>query len=398
MKIDRSFLYLIATSLLSSLLMILSSFLLARLLSVEERGALLLFVAAVSYVATLGAGGVGFAISLSMRQQQYGHWQVYIGLSLLYCLLASYVALYFTAFQSFAFFFIFNVLLTAIFTISLEKSKIEANMATYRLLVLQQPSLALLFYGICYLFWGEQPLHLVLTLLTLIGVLQAIFCLYYLQRLAKKFVAKSGALQPIQAKFFLQTWFKQNAFQLFGATVTNLDKFLIALFMGNYVLGLYAVCLAFDALLTRFINSLSDYYHSGLLNQLNRLKPVLGIIGLMTLGCLIFVPLLAEPVIKLFFGEKYLSVAPILLLFIINAICAGLAWLLSQPLLILGKQFALLLRQIISIGVFCAVFYWLRQQQLLGVAYALLSGSITRLLISIIYYYRYPIPIKSGQK
>lgn len=398
MNVDRHFFYLIATTILSSLLMMVSSFLLAHLLSVEDRGVLLLFVAAVSYVATLGAGGVGFAISLSMRQQQYWHWQRYIGLFLLYCILASYIALLFTEFQDFKVLFILNVLFTAIFTISLEKSKIEANMATYRLLVLQQPCLAVLFYGICYLVWGEQSLSLVLMLLTFTAALQAIFCLYYLQRLAKKFVAKSQRLQPIQAKFFFTTWVKQNLFQLFGATVTNLDKFLIAFFMGNYVLGLYAVCLAFDALLTRFINSLSDYYHSGLLNQLNRIKSVLAIIGLITLASLIFVPLLAEPVIKLFFSEKYVEVAPMLLLFIINAICAGLSWLLSQYMLILGKQFALLIRQIISIVVFCAVFYLLREQQLLGVAYALLSGSITRLFISIIYYYRYPIPIKSGQK
>lgn len=391
MKIERHLIQLISTTLLSSLLIMASSFLLARLLSVEDRGTLLLFVTSTTYLATLGTGGVGFALTLSMRQRQYQYWQGYIIAFLLYGLLASYIGLSFTEFQPFAFLFILNVGLTAIFNITLEKSKIDANMAVYRLLVLQQPFLSVLCYGLCYIIWGQQALDVVLGLLTFVALLQALFCLYYLAHIARKFQQQHQQLDKIQAKFFLTTWVKQNLFQLFGATVVNLDKFMIALLMNHYVLGLYAVCLAFDALITRFINSLADYYYSGLLNQVKRLKTVLAVILVLTIGVIVVVPLLAAPVIKFFFGESYLEVAPLLLWFMLNAIIAGLGWLLSQNMLILGKQPALLLRQMLSILVFCGLFYLFQSYQLLGVAYALLGASVVRLIISIIYYYKYPV-------
>lgn len=60
----------------------------------------------------------------------------------------------------------------------------------------------------------------------------------------------------------------------FGATTVNLDKFLIVSLMKLF-LGLYTVCLTFDALLTKILNMLADYYYSGLLNNINRIKIIL---------------------------------------------------------------------------------------------------------------------------
>lgn len=136
---------------------------------------------------------------------------------------------------------------------------------------------------------------------------------------------------------------------------------------------------------------LADYYYSGLLNGLNRIRAVLGIILLMGISAVIIVPFLAEPVIHLFFGNAYIGVAPILLWFIINSLLAGLSWLLSQNMLILGKQVLLFTRQIISILVLVGLFFAFQNKGLYGVAYALIGASLVRVVISIIYYYKFPI-------
>jgi len=286
--------------------------------------------------------------------------------------------------------FIINVLLTAILTITLEKSKIDPKMIVYRRLTLQQPILLVLVYGVTYALWQEQPLKIALYLLTLYSAIQAIFCLIYLYQMDKDF-SQRNKIEKINPKFFFTTWFKQNLLQIFGATTTSLDKFLAVSFLGNYTLGLYTVCIAFDSLLTKFINMLADYYYSGLLNKLNRIKSVLAVIGLISISALILVPLLAKPVIVFFFSSKYAEVAPVLIWFIVNAIIAGLSWVLSQNMLLLGKQVLLFVRQLIAIVVFVVLFYLLRDLQLYGLAYAFIGASLTRLLISLIYYFKYPI-------
>ena len=60
-------------------------------------------------------------------------------------------------------------------------------------------------------------------------------------------------------------------------------------------------------------------------------------------------------------------------------------------MLIQGKQVLLFMSQIISIAVFVSLFYLFKGYQLYGVAYALLGASFTRLIISTIYYFKYPI-------
>ncbi|AAU37513.1 MULTISPECIES: lipopolysaccharide biosynthesis protein [Basfia] len=381
---------LIFITLLSLGLTLISSFVLARLLSVQDRGLHQLFITAVSYVVTFATGGSGFALALSMRKKQYAGWQNYFIAFLALSVLAAIIAIYCFDFTAFHVLFVLNVVLTAILTMTLEKSKIDANLRVYRQLTLQQPVLLVAVYGICYLLLGEQPLEIAIELFTLFSAMQALACLYYLKKINADFKRKNE-IQPIQKRFFLKTWFKQNLLQIFGATTASLDKFLIVYFLGNYTLGLYTVCIAFDSLITKFINMLADYFYSGLLNNINRIKSVLILILLMAVGAVILVPLLAEPIIIFFFSAKYAEVAPVLILFIINAIIGGLSWVLSQNMLLLGKQVLLFTRQIIAIAVFVLLFYLFKDYQLYGVAYAFIGASLTRLIISVIYYLKYPI-------
>ncbi|WP_418883940.1 lipopolysaccharide biosynthesis protein [Bisgaardia hudsonensis] len=392
MNKHRSLIYLIFVTVLSTGLTMISAFLLAHLLNVEDRGTFQLFVTSVTYLVTIGAGGVGFAFALSMRQRQYLGWAYYFVSFLVVSALVAIIALCFFKLTTFPVLFIINVVLTAVLTITLEKSKIDANLRFYKAISLQQPILAVLLYGICYWVFGEQKLPIVLYLLTGLTCIQALLCLYYLRCINKNFVTEqSQGLSKIDHHFFRKTWLKQNLLQTFGATTVNLDKFLIVSLMGNYTLGLYTVCIAFDALLTKFINMLADYYYSGLLNKMNRIKPVLVLVGIMGISAIVIVPLLSEPIVRFFFTEKYLEVAPILVWFIVNSIIAGLSWVLSQNMLILGKQILLFTRQVISILVLVGLFYYFSELGLYGVAYALIGASLTRLVISIVYYFKYPI-------
>ena len=119
---------------------------------------------------------------------------------------------------------------------------------------------------------------------------------------------------------------------------------------------------------------LSDYYYSGLLNHVNRLKSVLIIVFLMSVAAIVLVPLLAEPVIRFFFSAKYVEVAPVLIWFILNSIIAGLSWILSQNMLLQGKQILLATRQVISLVIFVGC-----------------------LIISIVYYFKYPVKLSKAE-
>lgn len=382
---------LIAITLLSMVLTMVSSFVLARLLSVEDRGLHQLFVTAVSYAVTFATAGSGFALALSMRNKQYQHWKSYFLLFLIFAVIIAGVGFLLFDFTDYPQLFIINVLFTALLTMTLEKVKIDPQLKVYRILTLQQPILLVTVYGLAYLLLNEQPLKIALYLLTLYSLCQAISCLFYLYKTEKRFIAENRDLEPINKKFFFTTWFKQNVLQIFGATASSIDKFLIVFLLGNYSLGLYTVCIAFDSLVTKFVNMLADYYYAGLLNRLNRLKAVLAVVLLMSIGAVVLVPLLAEPVIGFFFSQKYVEVSAVLIWFILNSILAGLAWVFSQPLLMQGKQVLLFIPQAVSILVFMLLFYFLREQQLYGVAYAFLAGNTVKLLISLFYYFKYPI-------
>lgn len=399
MKNNRSLLTLIAVTILSMGLTMVSSFVLAHMLSVDDRGTHQLFITTVSYVVAIATGGSGFALALSMRHKQYLHWRRYFLAFLTVAIVVALLAIVLFDFTKFEWLFVINVIFTAILTITLEKSKIDPKLKIYRALTLQQPILLVAIYGGAYLLLGEQPLELVIQLLTVFSFIQGITCLYYLYKIEKKFQQKNQNIEKIDRPFFLKTWIKQNLYQIFGATTSSIDKFLIVAWIGHYYLGLYTVCIAFDALLTKFINMLTDYYYSGLLNNLNRIKSVLAVIVLMSIGAVILTPLLAEPIIKFFFSAKYVEVAPVLIWFILNSIIAGLSWLLSQNMLLQGKQVLLFTRQLISIGVFVVLFYLLREYQLYGVAFAFIGSSLTRLAISIVYYFKYPVnSLKVEQK
>ena len=75
MNKNRNLIHLIIVTLLGMGLTMVSTLILARLLSVDDRGAHQLFITSVSYAVTFATGGVGFSFALSMRNQQYWGWR-----------------------------------------------------------------------------------------------------------------------------------------------------------------------------------------------------------------------------------------------------------------------------------------------------------------------------------
>ncbi len=187
MKINSNLLKLIVVTLLSLILTMVSSFVLARFLSVDDRGLHQLFITSVSYVVTISTGGVGFALAICMRNKQYANWRFYLIIFLIISVIVSGIALSLFSITSFYVLFIINVVLTAILTTTLDKSKIDPKLKIYRILTLQQPILLVSIYGIAYLILGEQKLETILYLLTLFSTIQALLCLLYVYKIEKNF-------------------------------------------------------------------------------------------------------------------------------------------------------------------------------------------------------------------
>lgn len=163
MNCNKNLISLIVITLLNMGLTIVSSFLLAHLLQVDERGEFQLFITS-TYIATISVGGIGFTFTLCMRNKMYDHWHYYF-LFLCYWINICCCIKFIFSITEWTYLFIINVISTSILTITLEKSKIDSNLKIYRILSIQQPILAVLIYGIYYLLYGEQNVKNVLDLL-----------------------------------------------------------------------------------------------------------------------------------------------------------------------------------------------------------------------------------------
>ena len=222
MKNNRHLFTLIVVTILSMGLTMVSSFVLAHMLSVDDRGTHQLFITTVSYVVTIATGGSGFALALSMRNKQYLHWRRYLLAFLAVAIIVALLAITLFDFTKFEWLFVINVIFTAILTITLEKSKIDPKLKIYRALTLQQPVLLVAIYGGAYLLLGEQPLELVIQLLTVFSLIQGVTCLYYLYKIERKFKQENENLEKIDRPFFLKTWVKQNLYQIKNKYYYNL--------------------------------------------------------------------------------------------------------------------------------------------------------------------------------
>ncbi|HGK4716009.1 TPA: polysaccharide biosynthesis protein, partial [Klebsiella pneumoniae] len=76
---------------------------------------------------------------------------------------------------------------------------------------------------------------------------------------------------------------------------------------------------------------------------------------------------------------------------IINMVISGIAWVLTQKALISGSQVLIIIRQLIGLIAFAAIFFFLQPYGLWGAIIALMTGSIIRLIISILFFIKIKI-------
>ncbi|VED48531.1 Uncharacterised protein [Raoultella terrigena] len=185
---------------------------------------------------------------------------------------------------------------------------------------------------------------------------------------------------------FFQYYIKQYALQLFGIVTNNMDKYLIGNFIGVTALGLYSSAAAFNTLPLKYYNVLSDYLFSGYINKKNNEKIVIltAVIG-GGVGCIISF-FMSEYLILIAFGERYLSSHVYLPYIIVNVVISGIAWVLTQKALISGNQILIIIRQLLGLSVFAAIFFMSEKYGLWGAIGALITGSIIRLIISILFF------------
>lgn len=375
-------------SLLSCLLSVLSSIILARILSVEDRGNYQLLLMIVNFIAILSSGGVGFAIVQSIRKGQYKNWERYLSLSLIISLfLAGIACLYYDVIS--VFILIPLVVLNIFYTYTVELSKAELDLRYYKKLILLQPLLFVVIYSIIYLYLGRTDMDVVTYGLICVFFIQFTNCISIIRKISNTYTEKN--LLEINNGFLTKTWLKQNLLQVFGFTTANIDKFIISFFLGNYTLGLYSVGMAFELLITRIMSFLVDYYYSGLVNNVNRIRNVLLLTFLISISSVGVALLLSDFVVKTFFGERYLEISPFIVWFVINSILSGFAWILTQNMLILGKQMLVLFRQSMSLVAFIISFIFLKDYELYGIVYSLLISNLVRLSISFYYYKKFKL-------
>lgn len=380
----------ISASLFSSLLSIVSSFFLARILSVEDRGAYQLLLTVLNYITVISSGGVGFAVVQSIRKNEYKGWEKYLLLSLSIAIgLGIFAHLFFHVSPNLAVFLI-SVLFSILYSYVLEISKIEPELKIYKILILLQPGLFLTIYLFVYFFIGSVSFEWINYFLSFILFIQSVFCVLLILKINNVYSKK--CILFVNKISLLSIWLKQNLLQVFGFTTANIDKFIIAFFLGNYTLGLYAIGMTFDLLLSRVMMSLADYYYSGLINNNNnRIKLVIIFVVLILISSILIMSHISDYIIVTFFGEKYMEISPFVIWFVVNSILSGLSWILTQKMLILGKQVLIFFRQVISLVIFILLFLVLKEQGLNGVIYSLIVSSIVRLGISIYYHQKYKL-------
>lgn len=375
----------------SSALSILLSITLARVLTVEDRGALQFILTNIIVISTISVGGVGYALGIGIKNNEYKGWAKFIlGYIAITFPITFIFHLFITGISQYSNTLMFCVALYSLTLITIEKSNIDQQLTAYKFLTILQPCINLMLFSFGHLTLGTVHLKTGLTYLNLSYVILSIFSLLFLINLGKKYKAIKN---KIQLSSFYKIWIKQYLFQCFGVLTINLDKYLITFFLGDYILGIYSVYLALDGLIGKFFQSAANYHYSNIWNKLDKTKPLLTNLIIICLIILISIQLFGSHAVNFLFGPKYSEINDVLIFLAISSMISGFSWILSQNMIIIGKQIPLIIRQLSSIIIFSISIYIFKEYNLFGIAISLMIASTTRLFFSVYYLYRYPIKL-----
>ncbi|VUC77838.1 polysaccharide biosynthesis protein [Raoultella terrigena] len=356
--------------------------LLTRLLSIDDRGHVQLFIVSSTIFSSFFISGAGNTIAFCIRNgKKKGYVAVLVTLSaiLLMGLCLKYI---FDNSSQYAVLFIVQVVALCMMQLTVELLKIQASLKYYKIYSFSTPLIFLVITVFVFISENMISADNAIRLTILSNSISSLIGLFFIA----KVMNEKDVEGEISKSEFFQYYIKQYALQLFGIVTNNMDKYLIGNFIGVTALGLYSSAAAFNTLPLKYYNVLSDYLFSGYINKKNNEKIVIltAVIG-GGVGCIISF-FMSEYLILIAFGERYLSSHVYLPYIIVNVVISGIAWVLTQKALISGNQILIIIRQLLGLSVFAAIFFMSEKYGLWGAIGALITGSIIRLIISILFF------------
>ncbi|WP_404680064.1 lipopolysaccharide biosynthesis protein [Raoultella terrigena] len=356
--------------------------LLTRLLSIDDRGHVQLFIVSSTIFSSFFISGAGNTIAFCIRNgKKKGYVAVLVTLSaiLLMGLCLKYI---FDNSSQYAVLFIVQVVALCMMQLTVELLKIQASLKYYKIYSFSTPLIFLVITVFVFISENMISADNAIRLTILSNSISSLIGLFFIA----KVMNEKDVEGEISKSEFFQYYIRQYALQLFGIVTNNMDKYLIGNFIGVTALGLYSSAAAFNTLPLKYYNVLSDYLFSGYINKKNNEKIVIltAVIG-GGVGCIISF-FMSEYLILIAFGERYLSSHVYLPYIIVNVVISGIAWVLTQKALISGNQILIIIRQLLGLSVFAAIFFMSEKYGLWGAIGALITGSIIRLIISILFF------------
>lgn len=178
--------------------------------------------------------------------------------------------------------------------------------------------------------------------------------------------------------------------ELMGTLYTQFDKIIIITLLTPRDFGLYSVVFAlsrlFDVVQSAITNVIFPKVAGKDQNQ------VLALVGRafrisMVLMTIIVIPsmLIGRYFIGLLYGEEFLQASPVFYLLSFECIVGGGSWILASAFNALGRPGVILIRQVCALVVTVSLFFVLTPVfGLTGIGIALLTGSLVRILMSLI--------------
>ncbi|ERK09460.1 hypothetical protein L579_1243 [Pantoea sp. AS-PWVM4] len=378
----RSILKILSASFGSVVVSFLQAVLMTRLLNVDDRGIVQLFIVTTTIFSSFFISGAGNTIAFCIRNNQKKGYEKLLGLLTSILLLAIVVRLLFESNENRSILFAAQVVSLCFIQLSSELLKLQDGLRLYKVYVFVTPFSFFLITAFCYITQESITASEAIILAVSSNLVGAITGVIFIAQVMK-LISING---KIERREFYKYYVKQYLMQVFGVITNNMDKYLIGKYIGITPLGLYSTAAAFNTLPLKFYNTLADYLFSGYIYKKNHDKAVIltAILGGVVGVALSFV--LSKMLIVLAFGEKYLSSHEYLPFIILNLSINGLAWILSQKALISGNQLLIIGRQALGFLLFIIIFFYGTEYGLWGAIYALIAGSILRLIISIMFF------------
>ena len=197
-------------------------------------------------------------------------------------------------------------------------------------------------------------------------------------------------ITAIEIKEYFIFGIKANTITVINSLIKRFDFFIITSTLGISILGKYSVALIFFTL----IISIPQAIHGLLFGELTKKDQTKKqILKLFTIICLLSLCLglilatLMQPFILYFYGVPFIEIVPVAKILILAAMIQGGSGVFKVSIMSKNKSHFIIYEQIIS-GIFQIMFMiiLIERYGLMGVAYAILIGSLISLILRYAFY------------